>query len=85
MRQLIIRPWSQAEIDRLKDLASQGASTARCAAALNRPMSSVRKLARKLGLPLVNVRQLKAVNRRKIEAAERNLTAGQQKNDGSYV
>jgi hypothetical protein len=42
------RLWTTSDLERLKLLASQGASAARAAAALNRKIASVRSQARKL-------------------------------------
>jgi hypothetical protein len=50
------RNWTASDLERLRLLASQGASAARAAAALNRKIVSVRYQARKLGMPLATVR-----------------------------
>lgn len=85
MRKLITSPWSDEETNRLKKLVMDGASPARCSAALNKPISSVTIRARKLGLPLVGKRAAKASYRAKLADAERSLPLGAQRNDGSYV
>jgi hypothetical protein len=85
MRKLITSPWTDEETSRLKQLVMDGASPARCSAALNKPISSVTIRARKLGLPLVGKRAAKANFRAKLADAERGLPRGAQRNDGSYV
>jgi hypothetical protein len=50
------RPWTASDLERLKLLASQGASAARAAAALDRRITSVRSQARRLGTPFPTVR-----------------------------
>ncbi|OYU92109.1 MAG: hypothetical protein CFE29_04590 [Bradyrhizobiaceae bacterium PARB1] len=57
------RSWTEADIERLRKLSSEGASVVRAAAALNRKTGSVRKMARQLGLSLVGTRQAKAAIR----------------------
>jgi hypothetical protein len=57
------RSWTDADIARLRDLSAKGASIARAAAALNRKMTSVTKMARLHGIPLAGTRQLKAAIR----------------------
>lgn len=52
--------WSVEDGTRLRALASSGASIARISAALNRPMSGVRRKARELGIALQTVRQARA-------------------------
>lgn len=81
----ITRPWTEAEIARLRELAASGASAARASSALGRKTSAVTKQARKLGLHLAGVREVKAKNKDKIDLAEQGLRPGQRKNDGSYA
>jgi hypothetical protein len=57
------RSWTDADIARLRELSAKGASVARAAAALNRKMTSVTKMARLHGIPLAGTRQLKAAIR----------------------
>lgn len=64
-RPLIYSPWTPDQEERLKLLAARGASALRAAAALNRPMTSVRIWARKLGVALLGVRAV----RRKLASA----------------
>jgi hypothetical protein len=52
-------PWSPEQDERLTRLADQGATALRAAAALNRPLQSVRIRARKLGLSLPGVREVR--------------------------
>jgi hypothetical protein len=85
MRKPITAPWSDEEIIRLRQLISEGASPARCSAALSKPINSITIRARKLGLPLVGKRAAKANYRAKIADAEKQLPRGAQRNDGSYV
>jgi hypothetical protein len=47
----LARPWTSEEDERLKALATRGASIIRAAAALKRKKGSVRERARKLGCP----------------------------------
>lgn len=68
----ITSPWTPEQDEKPKALAAQGASALRAAAALKRPVSSVRIRARKLGLPLPGVREL----RRKIRELENFPTSG---------
>jgi hypothetical protein len=62
-RLLTSRVWTEADIARLKELASQGASLTRASAALNRRMTSITKMARSHGLKFAGVRQQKATIR----------------------
>lgn len=57
------RSWTDADLEKLKELAAQGASLARASAALNRRMASVTKKARLHGLKFAGTRQLKAAIR----------------------
>lgn len=52
-------PWTPEQDERLKALAAQGASAIRAAAALKRPVSSVKVRARKLGIDLPGVRAIR--------------------------
>ncbi len=67
----LISPWTPEQDDRLKVLAAQGASAIRAAAALKRPVSSVRARARKLGVSLLGLRALRAKSRALEEAETR--------------
>jgi hypothetical protein len=58
-------PWSPEQDERLAQLVTQGATALRAAAALKRPLTSVRIRARKLGLSLPGVREV----RRKLRSA----------------
>jgi len=57
------RSWTDADIKRLRMLSAAGASVSRAAAALNRRMTAVQKIARVHKLPLVGIRQAKATIR----------------------
>jgi hypothetical protein len=59
VRRPITSPWTPELDERLTLLAKQGASAIRAAGALNKPISAVRIRARKLGLKLPGVRELK--------------------------
>lgn len=59
-RRLIISPWTPEQDDRLKFLSAQGATAIRASAALSKPLTSVKIRARKLGIPLPGVREVKA-------------------------
>jgi GcrA cell cycle regulator len=60
VRRLIAKPWDQDAVARLKVLGDSGATALRAAAALGRPIPSVKKKARDLGIPLVGVRKARA-------------------------
>lgn len=45
----VVRQWTEGDIQRLKELTAKGASAIRVSAALNRSLSSVKKMARQLG------------------------------------
>jgi hypothetical protein len=79
------RPWSEGEIARLRELVEKRATALRCSAALGRPVPSIRRMARELGLSIAGVREINAGNRRRIENAEKDLRPGSQRNDGSWV
>jgi hypothetical protein len=59
-------PWTPEQDERLKVLAAQEATATRAAAALKRPILSVRVRARKLGVPLLGLREA----RKKLAAAQ---------------
>lgn len=56
MMPLITRRWTDQDLKRLAELSAQGATVLRAAAALRRQSSSVVKMARLHGLPLVGTR-----------------------------
>lgn len=58
-------PWTPEQDDLLKQLSAKGATALRAAAAMKRPITSVRIRARKLGLSLPGVREV----RRKLRIA----------------
>lgn len=60
----ITKKWTDTDIEQLRKLASEGATAARAAAALNRNTAAVTKMARVLGVPLVGTRQAKAAIKR---------------------
>lgn len=64
----ITSPWTPEQDELLKQLAAKGVSALRAAAALKRPTASVRIRARKLGLSLPGVREV----RRKLASAMRS-------------
>ncbi len=59
--------WTPAQIARLKELADAGASPIRIAAALNRPINGIMDRARKLGIEIRSIKQMRA----KVREAER--------------
>jgi hypothetical protein len=59
MRQLISRAWLADDVDKLRMLHATGSSLMRASAALNRPMASVKKRARELGLHFAGVREIR--------------------------
>jgi GcrA cell cycle regulator len=65
--------WTPEHDERLIQLAAQGATVLRAAAALRRPLNSVRSRARKLGLSLMGVR------------AVRRKLASSMKSEGSHA
>jgi hypothetical protein len=83
MRKPIIRSWTAEEISRFKTMVAEGASVARCSAAFNRSIVSIRSQARRLGVEIPGTRLVKAAQKAKIENAERNLPRGSQRFDGS--
>jgi hypothetical protein len=74
VRRLIARQWDTEDIAKLKELADKGASALRAAAALGRPITSVRRKAFDLGISLAGVRKVRADLRDKgvIEAGRRH-------------
>ena len=71
-RRPITSPWTPELDERLRALAAQKATAIRASAALNRPVSSVRIRARKLGLSFPGVREMKARIKALTEAAIRS-------------
>ena len=67
-RRPITSPWTPEQDERLKLLAAQKATATRASAALNKPISSVRIRARKLGLSFPGIREMKAKIRALAEA-----------------
>lgn len=59
------------QIEKLKHLAAAGASPARIAAALNRPVAGVRARARLLGIDLPTLREIRAKLRESDPHADR--------------
>ena len=62
----LVRPWSEADIDRLRMLAAAGASPIKCAAALKRNVQAIRRQAGRLGIQLPTLRD----QRKRQRAAE---------------
>jgi hypothetical protein len=48
---LIIKPWSQDDIERLKAMAASGASALRTSIALKRSLATTKRKAHELGIP----------------------------------
>ncbi len=65
-RQPITRAWLDADVQKLKQLHAEGANLLRACAAMKRPMASIKKRARELGLHFAGVREV----RREINARE---------------
>jgi hypothetical protein len=63
MAHVTSRSWTDGDIARLKQLADDGASIMRAAAALNRKTSAVAKVARRHKIDLAGTRKLKAAIR----------------------
>lgn len=81
----VVRQWTESDIQRLRELMDKGASAIRVSAALNRSLSSVKKMARQLGGDLAGVRDLKADRKKRLQEAELVLRPGQRRNDGTFV
>lgn len=81
----VVRQWTESDIQKLKELMDKGASAIRVSAALNRSLSSVKKMARQLGGDLAGMRDLMAERKKRLEEAERVLRPGQRRNDGTFV
>lgn len=60
MPRIIKTSWTDTETEKLRRLAASGASPIRIAAAVNRPLAGVRSMARKLGIKLLTVHELRA-------------------------
>lgn len=60
--------WTPSQIARLKELADAGASAVRIAGALNRPINGIMDRARKLGIEIRSIKQIRA----KVREAERD-------------
>jgi hypothetical protein len=81
----LVRRWTYEDLQKLRVLIAQGASAARCSAALSRSESSAKKAAHQLGGELAGVRELKARRREMLQRDEESLRPGQRRNDGTYV
>lgn len=60
VRRLLAKPWNTEDVTRLKELVGSGATALRAAAALGRPITSVKRKAYDLGLTLASVRKIRA-------------------------
>jgi hypothetical protein len=60
VRRLLAKPWDTEDVAKLKALVDSGASALRAAAALGRPITSVKRKASDLGIPLAGVRKVRA-------------------------
>ena len=63
MSHLTNRSWTDADVEKLRELSAKGASLTRAAAALNRKTTAVAKIARIHGIALAGTRQLRAAIR----------------------
>jgi hypothetical protein len=59
-RRLLAKPWDTEDVAKLKELVDSGASALRAAAALGRPITSVKRKACDLGILLPSVRKVRA-------------------------
>jgi hypothetical protein len=59
-RHLLAKPWDTDDVAKLKALVDSGASALRAAAALGRPITSVKRKACDLGISLPSVRKVRA-------------------------
>jgi hypothetical protein len=66
-RRLLAKPWGTEDVAKLKELVDSGASALRAAAALGRPITSVKRKAYDLGISLPSVRKVRADLRAKGE------------------
>lgn len=62
-RRLLAKPWDTEDVAKLMKLAHSGASALRAAAALGRPISSVKNKAHDLGVRLSGVREVRSALR----------------------
>lgn len=53
----LVRPWSDADVERLRVMAAAGASPIKCAAALRRNVQAIRRQAGRLGIRLPTLRE----------------------------
>lgn len=84
IRRLLAKPWDTEDIAKLKELVDSGASALRAAAALGRPLTSVKRKANDLGISLPSVRKVRAdlrakgaiedLRRRSLHETPRRLT-----------
>lgn len=63
----LVRPWTEAEIEKLRAMAAAGASPIKCAAAMRRNVVAVRRQASRLGIAMPSVRAARK-RQREIEA-----------------
>lgn len=63
------RSWTDADIERLHELAAEGATAMRATSALGRRSEAVKKAARQHGLKLIGTREAKAAIRKLEEDA----------------
>jgi DNA-binding FadR family transcriptional regulator len=59
-RRLLAKRWDTEDVAKLKELVGSGASVLRAAAALGRPITSVKRKASDLGISLPSVREVRA-------------------------
>jgi DNA-binding FadR family transcriptional regulator len=59
-RRLLAKRWDTEDVAKLKELVDSGASVLRAAAALGRPITSVKRKASDLGISLPSVREVRA-------------------------
>jgi hypothetical protein len=81
----IVKSWTEQELVRFRQKVLSGASVTRCSAAFDRPSNSVRNQARRMGIPLVGARLMKAAQKAKIASAESKLPPGSWRYDGTRV
>jgi GcrA cell cycle regulator len=60
IRRLLAKRWDTEDVAKLKELVDSGASALRAAAALGRPITSVKRKAYDLGISLPSVRKVRA-------------------------
>jgi len=67
MPRIIKTSWTPDQVAKLRELANAGASAVRIAGAVNRPINGIMDRARKLGIEIRSIKEMRA----KVREAER--------------